>query len=156
VLAVLTLVFCGCVVGAVAAAADGVPVMLQNAPPPAGSGLPVSVVLDIARAVPEIAYVKEEALPAGARISATLAGAPATLTILVTRHKYWRVTVDGTDAAVSPANVAFQAVSVPAGRHRIEMRYRNPFVARGTVISGLTLLALIVPIPPRRRPRSES
>jgi 4-hydroxy-tetrahydrodipicolinate synthase len=63
----------------VAASANGVPIMLQNAPPPAGSGLPVSVVLDIARAVPQIHYIKEEALPAGARITQMLAGAPPTL-----------------------------------------------------------------------------
>jgi 4-hydroxy-tetrahydrodipicolinate synthase len=63
----------------VAAAAGGVPIMLQNAPPPAGSGLPVDVVLAIARAVPEIAYVKEEAMPSGARITQTLAGALPTL-----------------------------------------------------------------------------
>jgi len=59
-------------------AAD-VPIMLQNAPPPAGSGLDVDVVLDVVRAVPEIAYVKEEALPSGARISRVIAGAPASL-----------------------------------------------------------------------------
>ena len=63
----------------VAAAADGVPIMLQNAPPPTGSGLPVDVVLAVAHAVGEIAYVKEEAMPSGARITQTQAGAPATL-----------------------------------------------------------------------------
>jgi 4-hydroxy-tetrahydrodipicolinate synthase len=63
----------------VAVAADGVPIMLQNAPPPAGSGLPVDVVLAVARAVPQIAYIKEEAMPSGARITQTLAGAPASL-----------------------------------------------------------------------------
>ena len=63
----------------VAEAAEGVPIMLQNAPPPAGSGLSVDVVLAIVRAVPEIAYVKEEAMPSGARITQTVAGAPATL-----------------------------------------------------------------------------
>jgi len=62
----------------VAAAAD-VPIMLQNAPPPAGSGLAIDVVLDVVRAVPAIAYVKEEAMPSGARISRLLAGAPASL-----------------------------------------------------------------------------
>ena len=62
----------------VARAAD-VPIMLQNAPPPAGSGLPIEVVLDVVRTVPQIAYVKEEALPSGARISRTIAGAPASL-----------------------------------------------------------------------------
>ena len=61
------------------AAAARVPIMLQNAPPPAGSGLPVDVVLEVVRAVPQIAYVKEEALPSGARISALLAGAPPSL-----------------------------------------------------------------------------
>ena len=64
--------------GTAAAVAD-VPIMLQNAPPPAGSGLAVDTVLEIARAVPAIAYVKEEALPSGARISRLIAGAPATL-----------------------------------------------------------------------------
>ena len=47
------------------ASAGSVPIMLQNAPPPAGSGLAVDVVLDVVRTVPEIAYVKEESLPSG-------------------------------------------------------------------------------------------
>jgi len=63
----------------VAAAAGNVPIMLQNAPPPAGSGLPVDVVVAVARAVPQIAYIKEEAMPSGARITQTLARAPETL-----------------------------------------------------------------------------
>ena len=60
-------------------AASEVPLMLQNAPPPAGSGLAVGVVIEIAQAVPEIAYVKEEALPCGARISQLLAANIPTL-----------------------------------------------------------------------------
>ena len=63
----------------VAQAAGAVPIMLQNAPPPAGSGLPVAVVAAVARAVPQIAYVKEEAMPSGARITQMLASAPPTL-----------------------------------------------------------------------------
>jgi len=62
-----------------AARVADVPIMLQNAPPPAGSGLPVDVVLDVVRAVPAIAYVKEEAMPSGARITRLIDGAPATL-----------------------------------------------------------------------------
>src|SRR5207249_2496387 len=58
------------------ASAGNVPIMLQNAPPPTGSGLAIDVVLDIVRAVPEIAYVKEESLPSGARISGLIANAP--------------------------------------------------------------------------------
>jgi 4-hydroxy-tetrahydrodipicolinate synthase len=56
-----------------------VPIMLQNAPPPAGSGLAVEVVLDVVRTVSEVSYVKEESLPSGARISRLIANAPATL-----------------------------------------------------------------------------
>ena len=63
----------------VAIAAGGVPIMLQNAPPPAGSGLPISVVVEILKAVPEISYVKEEALPSGARISQLMAAQIPTL-----------------------------------------------------------------------------
>jgi uncharacterized membrane protein YfhO len=84
----------------------------------------------------------------------------ALLVMTVTRHKYWRAFIDGKEAAIVPANIAFQAIAVPAGKHRVETRYRNPLV----VVSGLiTLLALAlaaaaitVPIPPRRRLRSES
>jgi len=57
----------------------GVPIMLQNAPPPAGSGLPVEIVLEVTRSVRQIAYVKEEALPSGARIARLRAEAPPTL-----------------------------------------------------------------------------
>jgi len=63
----------------VAEAADGVPIMLQNAPPPAGSGLAIDIVTAVVRAVPSIHYVKEEALPSGARITRMLAAAPPNL-----------------------------------------------------------------------------
>ncbi|HYT96079.1 MAG TPA: dihydrodipicolinate synthase family protein [Casimicrobiaceae bacterium] len=61
------------------ASAGNVPIMLQNAPPPAGRGLDVDVVLDVVRTLPEISYVKEESLPSGARISRLIANAPSTL-----------------------------------------------------------------------------
>lgn len=41
------------------------PIMLQNAPVPIGAGLSPDAVAAIARAVPGIAYVKEETLPCG-------------------------------------------------------------------------------------------
>ncbi len=63
---------------AVADAGD-VPLMLQNAPAPTGSGLSVETMLEVAGRVDAIAYVKEEALPSGARISRLLDGAPASL-----------------------------------------------------------------------------
>jgi len=57
-------------------AASPVALVLQNAPPPVGAGLPVEVIREVAAAVPAIRYVKEETLPSGPRISALLDGAP--------------------------------------------------------------------------------
>jgi len=54
----------------------GVPVILQNAPQPIGSGLPVEAIAKLVEAVPGIAWVKEETLPCGQRISRLLALAP--------------------------------------------------------------------------------
>lgn len=59
--------------------APGVPLMLQNVPPPVGAGLEPAVLLDIVRAVPAIRYIKEEALPSGQRLSIVLTQAPPTL-----------------------------------------------------------------------------
>jgi 4-hydroxy-tetrahydrodipicolinate synthase len=64
---------------AVAAAVPGVALMLQNVPPPAGAGLEASAVLEVARAVPAVRYVKEETLPSGQRLTQVRAQAPASL-----------------------------------------------------------------------------
>ncbi len=64
---------------ALAAAVPGVPIMLQNVPPPVGAGLAPEVVAEILQAVPAIRYVKEEALPSGQRLSVIRQLAPASL-----------------------------------------------------------------------------
>lgn len=51
-------------------------ILLQNAPAPRGSDLSPAAVLEVARAVPAIRYVKEETIPSGGPISTILAGAP--------------------------------------------------------------------------------
>jgi len=79
-----------------------------------------------------------------ARIDVETAGR-AFLVVSVTPHKYWRVTIDGKDAEAIVTNVGYQGVIVPnAGRHVVEMRYRNPLFAVGGAISVATLLALIL------------
>lgn len=50
-------------------AAERLPVILQNAPPPAGCGFAPERIAAIVAAVPGIAYVKEETLPCGQRIT---------------------------------------------------------------------------------------
>ncbi len=54
-------------------AAAPVPIMLQNAPPPAGAGFDMAQIARVVVAVPAVRYVKEEAMPCGQRISALLA-----------------------------------------------------------------------------------
>jgi uncharacterized membrane protein YfhO len=60
----------------------------------------------------------------------------------VTPHKYWRVTIDGVETEAVGTNVGYQGVAVPAGRHAVEMEYRNPLVAVGAAVSLIALLVL--------------
>jgi 4-hydroxy-tetrahydrodipicolinate synthase len=60
---------------AVAAAAPGVAIMLQNAPAPNGAGLPPETVAAVCGQVPAIRYVKEETLPCGQHVTRILAAA---------------------------------------------------------------------------------
>ena len=61
------------------AGSASLPLVLQNAPPPVGAGLPVDTILEVVSAVPAIRYVKEETLPCGQRITALLNRASADL-----------------------------------------------------------------------------
>lgn len=64
------------------------------------------------------------------------------LVMSVTPHKYWEITIDGTPAEAVITNIGFQGVVVPAGRHRVVMRYRNPVAERGMAVSVTAILAL--------------
>ena len=70
----------------------------------------------------------------------------------------WKATVDGDEVPVLEADGAFLGVPVPAGAHRIELRYERPATAAiGRWIMGLTLLAalamVVAPGQPGRRRR---
>jgi hypothetical protein len=68
----------------------------------------------------------------------------AFLVMSVTPHKYWRITIDGNEAPAVVANLGYQGVLVPPGRHVVEMRYRDPLVTVGAAVSVATLLALVL------------
>jgi 4-hydroxy-tetrahydrodipicolinate synthase len=59
--------------------AGDMPIVMQNAPPPLGSSLPVETVRAVLMRVPTIRYVKEENVPCGQRISGLLEDPPAHL-----------------------------------------------------------------------------
>lgn len=87
-------------------------------------------------------------LPDRVRIDAAL-DEPGFVVLLDAYDPGWHATVDGEEAPLLRANVAFRAVPVPAGRHTVEMRYRPRAVTVGLLISSLALLAgfaLLVPL----------
>lgn len=61
------------------AAVSGLPLMLQNNPPPLGSAYGVDVLRTLFETVPGLHYLKEEVTPGGQRISKLLADPPASL-----------------------------------------------------------------------------
>jgi hypothetical protein len=77
------------------------------------------------------------------------------LVMSVTTNKYWTITIDGNPVKPLVTNIAYQGIEVPAGRHRVEMRYRNTLAAGGAKISiAAAVLLLIAALVPRRRARA--
>ena len=65
------------------------------------------------------------------------------LVMSVTPHKYWRITIDGKRVEPVITNIGYQGVIVPAGRHRVAMRYRNDLAANALIVSiAVTILLL--------------
>jgi hypothetical protein len=76
----------------------------------------------------------------------------AYLVMSVTVHKYWTARIDGRPVPIEAANIAYQGLRVPRGRHIVEVEYRNTLVARAAAVSALVLGgALVAAVMPRRR-----
>jgi len=88
------------------------------------------------------------AVPAGVRASRdrtrvqveASAPAPAWLVLADTWYPGWTATVDGKRARVERANDAMRAVRLPAGRHRVEFRYRCQPLQTGLAVSLASLV----------------
>jgi hypothetical protein len=76
---------------------------------------------------------------------------PAFLASSETYYPGWRAQVDGRDELLYLTNVAFRGLPVPAGHHRITMRFDPPILGWSALVSlvGLVLLGagLIRPVP---------
>ena len=93
--------------------------------------------------------------PGRIRLEAELPG-PGFLVLLDSFAQGWTATVDDVTTPILPANVAFRAVALHAGRHAVEMRYRPPGVLAGlgVALHGLLLLFLWARRPDLSRPNS--
>jgi Bacterial membrane protein YfhO len=71
--------------------------------------------------------------------------APTATVLVVSEIFYpgWEATVDGQPAHIMAADFLLRAVALPAGEHRIEMRYTAPGARAGAAISALTLCLLV-------------
>jgi hypothetical protein len=68
----------------------------------------------------------------------------------------WTATVNGAPARILPANYAFRAVEVPAGKSVIEFRYWPPGLTAGLSLTGTSVIATLglFVVPVFRRVRS--
>lgn len=81
------------------------------------------------------------------------AAGSALLVCSITRHKYWSATIDDRPATLLPANIQFQALMIPPGRHVVRMRYRNPLLLVCAMISliSFAVLSAAAAFPLRRK-----
>jgi hypothetical protein len=72
----------------------------------------------------------------------TRAERAAVLVLSEINYPGWEATVDGEAARVHATDYLLRGVFVPAGAHRVEMRYRAPAARNGAIISGISLVAV--------------
>lgn len=72
-----------------------------------------------------------------------LALVPRLLVLNDTFADGWRATLDGAPVPIVPVNLVARGVMVPAGEHRIEMRYTPPGMLVGAALALLAVLLLV-------------
>jgi hypothetical protein len=72
------------------------------------------------------------------------AAEPSLVVLSQSYFHLWRAEVDGRRVPLLRANVAFQAVQVPAGGHHLRLVYRDPNLWTGAAISLVSLLLCAV------------
>ena len=75
-------------------------------------------------------------------LEADAGAAPAIVFVSEAHHPWWQARVDGEAAEVLRAQLAFMAVRVPPGTHRVELELRPPLAVR--MADRVTQLAWLV------------
>ena len=84
----------------------------------------------------------EEATPEDLRIRVEAPG-PRIVVVRTNHDRYWQATVDGRSVPLLRADFALLGVPVPAGRHEVRLRYRDPWIGRGLALSALAWALLV-------------
>lgn len=77
------------------------------------------------------------------RVAVEVSSSGGVLVLADAYYPGWRASLDGQEAPIWPANVAFRAVALPPGDHRVEFWYDPPSFRIGLALSGLALGTLI-------------
>lgn len=72
-----------------------------------------------------------------------VARAPTVVVVLQSNTPDWVATIDGESAQILPADIQFQAVAVPAGKHTLVLSYSPQSVRVGIGISALALAVIL-------------
>ena len=81
------------------------------------------------------------------------AAATSLVVIAQTFYHNWHATIDGQPTTLFRANIAFQAIQIPAGKHQIHLAYREKTFALGAKISLAALVLCILMFFRHRRAR---
>jgi uncharacterized membrane protein YfhO len=91
------------------------------------------------------------------KIEATVeADAPAMLVAAQAYYHPWRAYVDGKRVPLLRANFAFQALEIPAGRHKVTLIYKDGAFEAGAIISGLALAICLALLLQRRMKHADA
>jgi hypothetical protein len=73
----------------------------------------------------------------------TDAGGRRMLVLTDVHYPGWQASIDGRPANTHAANLAFRAVSIPAGRHTVRFEYRPMSFTVGATVSAASLVSLV-------------
>ena len=73
----------------------------------------------------------------------TNAATPSVLVVSEIVYPGWEATIDGQSTRILTADYILRGVSLPAGKHTVEMRYRAPAARNGAIISVISLGLLL-------------
>jgi len=102
----------------------------------------MAVVEDAAALTGAPGSVRVEHYSAGRVALETEAAAPSFLVTSETWYPGWRAVIDGREQPLVMTNGAFRGLPLPAGRHRVEMRFAPAILWRGAALSAAGCLLL--------------